>query len=176
MPKFTDLNVNLIQKHILTEIPRVTFDHVSGHGGPARWTHEINERNTLQISSNIGRRGKSRGALWCLEKLLEETGGKLSVIRTGRIKEGSREQKTECSFTAFLKSRTSGTETKTQSTRSLQTITLGQEWVWEGIQGPGIFLTGPLPPPEPSKLFASGIMNSEKHWSCLRALIYLPEL
>lgn len=48
---------------------------------------------------------------------------------------------------------------KTPSSRSPWTITLGQEWVCEGLQVLGMFLTGPLPPPEPLKLFVNGIIN-----------------
>lgn len=62
-------------------------------------------------------------------------------------------------FPAFSKSRTSGIVTKTPSSRSPWTITLGQEWACEGFQVLGMFLTGPLPPPEPLKLFVNEIIN-----------------
>lgn len=74
-------------------------------------------------------------------------------------------------FPTFPKSRTSANVTKTRSSCSLWSITLGQEWVCEGIQALRRFLAGPLPPLEFLKLFVSGIIiNSEKHWSGLGAL------
>lgn len=39
--QFTDLNVNLIWKH-LTETPRITFAQISGHHISAEMVHKMN--------------------------------------------------------------------------------------------------------------------------------------
>lgn len=35
----------ILSKNTLTEVSRITFDHVSRHCGPAKWTHKINHHN-----------------------------------------------------------------------------------------------------------------------------------
>lgn len=45
--KFTDLNVNLIQKNTFTETPGIIFDQIFGHSGLAKLTYKINHHNLL---------------------------------------------------------------------------------------------------------------------------------
>lgn len=39
--KSTDLDVNLIQKHLRKKTSRITFHQICGHHGPAKSTHKI---------------------------------------------------------------------------------------------------------------------------------------
>ena len=49
--KSASLNVNLIPKHS-QKASKIMFDHVSGHYGPAKLTHQINDYTTLKKKKN----------------------------------------------------------------------------------------------------------------------------
>ena len=49
--KSASLNVNLIPKHS-QKASKIMFDHVSGHYGPAKLTHKINDYTTFKKKKN----------------------------------------------------------------------------------------------------------------------------
>ena len=46
--EFTNLNVNLIQKHSQRHF-RITFEQISGHSGPAKSTYKINHQKEESV-------------------------------------------------------------------------------------------------------------------------------